>query len=226
MSAFHIKFEELPDTLGVLPLPGLMLLPGCYLPLNIFESRYISLIEDALANRRILALGQPCEVSYNGTGSQEKIPTDAQLYKIITAARLALFEETEDGRFQVHLKGLCRGVLEEEIITDSGFRKFNINWQKFEHDLEVLGQPFLNREIFFDVLKRFFDSHQIRTDWDSLRVASDEKLIALLAMAIDFDPAEKQALLEAKNWIERSEVLIALMEMSLRSGPNHRIYKQ
>ncbi|MEM7072373.1 MAG: LON peptidase substrate-binding domain-containing protein [Pseudomonadota bacterium] len=218
MAKFETEFEDLPEALGVFPLSGLLLLPRCVISLNLFEARYLALFEWAICNHRLMAIGQPKQPVGNDP--------DPALYDTITAARIVGFEETPEQHILVHLKGICRGKIGDELPLQDGFRRFKIDWSDFADDLTSTGRPFLERDDFFAMLRRFFTNHKIETDWDALQAAPDERLVAMLAMTIDFGPVEKQALLEADDWPKRAAILSALMEMSINHDQDGKNFMQ
>jgi len=206
-----LPHSELPDAIPVFPLPGALLLPRARLPLHIFEPRYLAMIEDTLKTpARLIGMIQPCEGQMGGASG---------LHMIGCAGRLTAFSETEDGRYMITLSGISRFRVLGEIEGFTPYRRCNVSWAGFDRDIgPVEKDPGLDREKFFPTLRNFFDTEELRTDWESLKEAEDELLINSLAMLCPFDPEDKQALLEAPSLETRRETLITLIEFNLRSG--------
>ena len=204
-----LTIADLPQTLAVFPLSGALLLPRSRLPLHIFEPRYIQMFEDALKSQtRLIGMIQPNAMSNNKA-----------LYAIGCAGRITQFSETEDGRFLITLTGISRYHIIEEISGFSPYRKCSINWSGFENDLGLSERNVdIDRAKLLKLLEKYFVSRGLSTDWDSLTQAEDELLVNSLSMLLDFDPQDKQVLLEAIDLNARYTNLITLLEFALRSG--------
>ena len=212
-----MHLSDLPDALPVFPLPGALLLPRARLPLHIFEPRYLQMLEDVLKTReRLIGMVQPRAASgpEAGSGSGER------LHRIGCAGRVTQFSETEDGRFLVTLTGISRFRLGEEIAGFTPYLRYRAHWAGFERDLgESETDRGFDRDRFLGLLERFFSARLLDTDWETLREAEDELLINSLSMLLDFEPEEKQALLEAPCLTTRRETLVTLLEFAMRGGP-------
>ncbi|ABG29778.1 ATP-dependent protease [Roseobacter denitrificans] len=206
-----IKASELPDTIAIFPLGGALLLPRSRLPLHIFEPRYLQMLEDALKTReRLIGMIQPNEVpGRGGTG----------LHTIGCAGRIMQFSETEDGRYLITLAGVSRFRVVKEIEGFTPYRRCDVVWDGFDRDLgpDETDTAF-QRQGFLKLLERYFDARQLSADWETLKEADDELLVNSLSMMLDFDPEDKQALLEAPSLTTRRETLVTLMEYQLRGG--------
>ncbi|MEM1073808.1 MAG: LON peptidase substrate-binding domain-containing protein [Pseudomonadota bacterium] len=206
-----LKAAELPQTIAVFPLTGALLLPRARLPLHIFEPRYLQMLEDALKTPgRLIGMIQPNEVpGRSGNG----------LHAIGCAGRIMQFSETEDGRYLITLGGVSRFRVAKEVEGFTPYRRCDVVWDGFDRDLgpEEKDAEF-NRAMFMKLLKRFFESRQLSADWDTLKDADDELLVNSLSMMLEFDPEDKQALLEAPSLSTRRETLITLLEYQLRGG--------
>ncbi|TDT73042.1 hypothetical protein BDE40_3223 [Litoreibacter halocynthiae] len=205
-----MKSADLPDTIPVFPLPGALLLPRARLPLHLFEPRYLQMFEDVLKTPdRMIGMVQP----HRGPKGEE------QLHAIGCAGRVTQFSETEDGRYMITLAGISRFRITEEVTGFNPYRKALVSWSGFERDMGAAeDDPDFDRAEFLSALERFFDAHDLRTDWDSLKDADTELLINSLSMLCPFEPEEKQALLEAPSLTTRRETLVTLIEFSLRGG--------
>ena len=203
---------DLPDTVSVFPLPGALLLPRSRLPLHIFEPRYLQMLDDALKTKeRLIGMVQP-----NPTQSDE-----GKLHLIGCAGRVTQFSETEDGRYLVTLTGISRFRVTSEVDAFTPYRRCAVSWDGFDRDLgKTEMDDGFHRTRFLTLLERFFSSRQLSTDWDSMKDADDELLVNSLSMLLDFDPEDKQALLEAPCLRTRRETLVTLIEFALRGGSN------
>ena len=206
-----IKPAELPKTIAIFPLAGALLLPRSRLPLQIFEPRYLQMIEDALkTDTRLIGMVQPNEMpGRDGNG----------LHQIGCAGRITQFSETEDGRYMVTLGGVSRFRVVEEIEGFSPYRRCDVNWAGFDRDLgEDEVDDSFDRVRFLDLLGRYFDTRGLSADWDTLKDAEDELLINSLSMMLEFEAEDKQALLEAPSLETRRETLVTLIEFAMRGG--------
>ena len=209
------KTIDLPDTIPVFPLSGALLLPRTRLPLNLFEPRYLQMLDDVLkTDHRLIGMVQ----SYDGPDGVNK------LHSIGCAGRITAFSETDDGRYMITLAGASRFRLIGEVDGFVPYRRARVNWEGFERDLgDVETDDTFDRQKFIDALGRFFDDQGLQTDWESLGEAEDELLINSLSMLCPFEPEDKQALLEAPSLTTRRETLTTLIEYSLRGGSSEEI---
>ncbi len=206
------SLADLPEAIPIFPLPGALLLPRARLPLNIFEPRYLAMLEDTLrSDHRLIGMIQPVAVPEGQEASK--------LHRIGCAGRVTAFQETEDGRYLITLSGVSRfrlGALRDGFAP---YLRATVDWTSFERDLgRAEKDPGFDRGGFLGTLARFFDSAQLSSDWDSLKGADVELLVNSLSILCPFDPEEKQALLEAPTLATRRETLVTLMEFALRSG--------
>jgi uncharacterized protein len=213
----RFRLQDLPETLPLFPLPGALLLPRSRLPLNIFEPRYLTMIDDAMkTEHRLIGMVQPLG----------KYPLQAagKVQRIGCAGRLTRLIETDDNRYLVTLTGISRFRVINELQGFQPYATAEVSWPSFERDLgSVEADSEFDRNQFLAVLERYFQSSKLAPDWDSLKLADEELLINSLSMLCPFAPEEKQALLEAPSLANRRETLQTLMEFSLlhagKSGP-------
>jgi hypothetical protein len=205
---FAVAFDELPKELIVFPLPGALLLPHGRLPLNIFEERYLNMVEDALAERRTFGMVQTRE-PHAGL-----VPEGAPLFDIGCAGRIISFAETGDGRVVLTLEGMCRFRILREAAPRRGYRRMNVDYASFRTDMDDDGWT-LDRDSFLELLRTYLDVRGIKIDWEALSRAPDRLLVATLGMMCPFDLKEKQALIEAQGVQEMTDVLRSLMQMSI-----------
>ena len=207
MAAFHPPRDALPDAFAIFPLPGALLLPRGKLPLNIFEPRYLAMIEDSLANRRLLAMIQPdpnARPSEHGPG----------LYQAGCLGRVSSFSETDDGRFLITLSGLTRFAVAEELPGQRGYRRVRPDYTAYPGDLDLSPEASgVEREALLIALKAYFAGQKFDANWDAIRRMPDESLVVTLSMVCPFEPAEKQALLEAPTEADRAATLLTLLQM-------------
>jgi hypothetical protein len=209
--ARRFSLADLPESIPVFPLPGALLLPRGRLPLNIFEPRYLAMLEDALkTEHRLIGMVQPFE-------ARDGQPP--RLRRIGCAGRVSAFSETEDGRYLITLAGISRFRVKEEIEGFQPYRRVRADWTDFARDLgRGEEDPGFDRERFLGTLAQFFSVAQLSSDWDTLREADAEMLINSLSMLCPFEVEEKQALLEAPTLSNRRETLLALMSFAIAAG--------
>jgi Lon protease-like protein len=212
MAGRYHSIADLPQTIGVFPLSGILLLPRGQLPLNVFEPRYLTLVDTAMAGNRLIGMIQPVE-------HEEKTLTPS-LSAIGSAGRLTSYRETDDGRYLITLTGICRFKVMEELSVTTPFRQVQADFAPFVSDLVVQDDGDFPRERLLAALKDYLSKRDLKADWRSVMSAPAEILVNALAMLCPFEPAEKQALLEAPGWQERVSTLVALLEMAAAaSGP-------
>jgi Lon protease-like protein len=200
--------SALPKTLPVFPLSGVVMLPHARLPLNVFEPRYLSMVQDVLGHPdRMIGIIQPTEPEEQGKAPQ-------QLYKVGCAGRITSFTETEDGRFLIGLTGACRFAVGEELKTTAPYRIVRPEWQNFLYDLDQSEDTEIDRKRLIAVLQDYFRQQEIPADWNAIQSTTDDMLISSLVMICPLAPNEKQALLEAGDLHSRAEMLTALLEMA------------
>jgi Lon protease-like protein len=202
-SPFDPGFADLPTTLPIFPLPGVLLLPGGRLPLNVFEPRYLAMTRAALAGARLIGMVQPRDP--DAPGQQPEVQ------KVGCAGRIVSFAETDDGRYLITLSGLCRFAIMGELPLEDGFRKVVPDWTPYAADLEPMAMS-VDRIRLIGALRAFFADQPVRIDWKAIEETADDRLIVSLAMLCPFEAAEKQILLEAPSPSERARVMIALLE--------------
>jgi uncharacterized protein len=212
---FSTGVDDLPATLPVFPLPGVLLLPGGRLPLNIFEPRYLAMFDDALASNRLIGMIQPV--------ANQDHATVPELCGTGCAGRIVQFSETEDGRYLLTLLGVARFDAAREVDSMRGYRRIIPEWSPYHGDLDPAGDPNIDRGRFMTVLRSYFTGKGIKADWEAIERTDDSQLVTTLAMLCPFDPTEKQALLVASEARERAEIMMALMEMAVHptDGTEH-----
>jgi len=211
LTGFHPELSDLPLEFPVFPLTGALLLPGGRLPLNIFEPRYLAMVEDSLAAGRLFGMVQPDRRLAHGD-------TGPGLYRTGCLGRISSFSETDDGRYLITLSGLIRYTIVEEIEPARGYRRVRAALAGFAADLtesaaEEGDLPF-DRAHLLDALRRYFAHAGVEANWEAIGAMPDAALVVSLCMACPFDAEEKQALLEARDGAERARALLALLEIN------------
>ena len=201
---------DLPHVIPVFPLPGALLLPRGQMPLNIFEPRYLAMIDDAMADRhRLIGMIQP-DTAHPG---REDKPN---LYKIGCVGRITQLAETGDGRYLIELTGVARFRIVDEPSVLTPYRQCSVDYQGFADDfLARKGEEAVDREALLKALASFLKANKLNADWDGIEKAPNEALVNALAMMSPYEAAEKQAMLEAPDLKTRAEILVALTEIEL-----------
>ena len=189
-----MKKEDLPKTISVFPLSNFIIFPKTSVPLNIFEPRYIDMINDSMKSNKLIGMIQPMN-------SEDTDNMKPKLYKIGCLGKITSFRETEDGRYLIELKGLIRFEINKELETNKKYRECEITFEKFHNDLETQKAElkFTDLELIFKDLKTLFEKRGFIINWKELEKQSLDETINALAMASPFSLEEKQVLLEAKN---------------------------
>jgi Lon protease-like protein len=197
----------LPSEFPVFPLNGALLLPRGRLPLNIFERRYLAMVDDALGAGRIFGMVQPnpkLRTDDNGPG----------LYRIGCLGRLSSFSETDDGRYLITLTGLSRFEIVSELPGRRGYRRVRGNVERFTEDLDLPGGGSgFDRNELLAALRAYFSRRGFDANWDAISQMEDDALVVTLCMVCPFEPVEKQALLEADTPADRAQALLALLRI-------------
>ena len=205
MAQGYIKAIELPQVIPVFPLPGSILLSRGQLPLNVFEPRYLNMVDDAMAGDRIIGLIQPL------ISAPEPQPP---LARVGCAGRITSFNETSDGRYLITLTGISRFRIAAELPSKSPYRQVRAAFEDYAADLtSPAEEPDFDRDGFLDALRGYLAHRSMDIDWDTAESAPMEALVNSLSMALPFEPAEKQALLEARGLMDRAQALTALLRI-------------
>jgi Lon protease-like protein len=202
VTPFAQRFEDLPVEIPVFPLSGVLLLPRGRLPLNIFEPRYLAMVDDALKGDRLIGMIQP-------------MAEPPAVFSVGCAGRIVSFTETDDGRYQLVLAGLCRFRIVRELAMQRGYRRVQPGWQSFAADLNHETCERFDRARFTRILQAYFRRQGLSADWAAIESTPDERLLTSLAMICPFEPQEKQALLEAPTLSERAQIMLTLLEMAV-----------
>jgi Lon protease-like protein len=201
---------DLPEIIPVFPLSGALLLPRGQMPLNIFEPRYLAMIDDALRDgHRLIGMIQP-DVTHS---SDSERPS---LFKVGCIGRITQLAESGDGRYIIELTGVSRFEVVEEVAASTPYRQCRVDYFPFVDDFTARkGEDEVDREALLEALTEFLKANHLKVDWEGIESAPNEALVNALAMMSPYGPAEKQALLEAPDLKTRAEVLVAVTEMDL-----------
>ena len=210
MNAEYRGPSDLPQIIPVFPLAGALLLPRGQLPLNIFEPRYLAMIDDALRDgHRLIGMIQP-------DSAHEAARAKPPLYKIGCVGRITQIAESGDGRYILELTGVARFQLEEELKVKTDYRQAKVSYAPFADDFVARkGEDEVDREALMRALTDFMNANDMKADWDDIEQAPTEALVNGLSMMSPYGPPEKQALLEAPDLKTRAELLVAITEIEL-----------
>jgi hypothetical protein len=213
MNAVYRGPADLPGTIPVFPLPGALLLPRGQMPLNIFEPRYLEMIDEAFrSGQRLIGMIQP-DTAHPGPEGKPN------LYKIGCVGRITQLAEAGDGRYLIQLTGVCRFRVEHELAVTTSYRQCQVSYADFADDFVARkGEDEVDRTSLLVALGDFLKANDLKADWDGIENAPNEALVNALAMMSPYGPAEKQALLEAPDLKTRAEILVAVTEIELAKG--------
>ena len=203
---FIAPYDQLPVTMPVFPLPGAIVMPGSDLPLNIFEPRYLNMVNDALGSHRMIAMIQPDP----DAGDKDRFCHTG------CAGRITQYRETSDGRIEIVLRGVCRYDLDQVLSTTRGYRLIVPDWARFsgdyaDHEAELREE----HDRLVRALKRYFEANRLETDWSELEQLPTLKLMNSLSMVLPFSERDKQALLETIAPADQLFTFIALLGSGL-----------
>jgi uncharacterized protein len=211
MNAVYRGPEAVPAVIPVFPLPGALLLPRGQMPLNIFEPRYLAMIDDALrSGDRLIGMIQPDPAH---PGADQAKP---HLFHVGCVGRMTQFAESGDGRYLIQLTGIARFRVEEELSVTTLYRQCRVTYQPFADDfIARKGEDAVDRKALLRALTAFLKANNLKADWEGIENAPNEALVNALAMMSPYDAAEKQAMLEAPDLKTRAEILVAVTEIEL-----------
>jgi Lon protease-like protein len=203
----------------VFPLRGAILLPRATLPLNVFEPRYLEMLDDVMAGDRLIGIIQP---AVSDLLDDDESPRDSvDLRRVGCVGRVTSYQEVDDVRRMITLTGIVRYDVLDEAATDLQYRVMSVSYDRYANDLnEGLGEEMVDRPNLLRVLRSYLDANRLEADWSAIQRASSEFLINALCVMSPYGPEEKQALLEAQDLKRRADVLVALAEMELASSGN------
>ncbi len=202
---------RLPTEFAVFPLSGALLLPRGKLPLNVFEPRYLRMVDDALSTGRVIGMIQP-------DPTRGDTPSGPALYRVGCLGRLSSFSETDDGRYLITLTGTSRFAVLVELELHRGYRRVRADVARFALDLDDAPTPLLDRDDLLAALRAYFVAQGFDANWDAIEEMPDDALVTTLAMVCPFEPPEKQAILEAPTEADRAATLLALLRMGAHAA--------
>ncbi|MEN5081766.1 LON peptidase substrate-binding domain-containing protein [Bosea sp. TWI1241] len=212
MNAVYRGPDDCPVVVPLFPLEGALLLPRGQMPLNVFEPRYLAMVDEALRTHRLIGIIQP-EPDSDGQGAAPP------LVGVGCLGRITQFAETGDDRYLITLTGVSRFRLVEELSVTTPYRQARVDYTLFAVDFEArAGEEEVDRTGLVQALRSFAKANELKIDWKSVNEAPNEALVNALSMMCPFGPREKQALLEAPSLKHRAEVLVAITEIELARG--------
>lgn len=212
MNAVYRGPRDCPEVIPIFPLPGALLLPRGQMPLNIFEPRYVEMIDDAMRSDRLIGMIQPDAEAESGAAP-------SKLFKVGCAGRITQLAESGDGRYLLTLTGVARFRVVEELSTTTPYRQVRTDFGSFGNDFVARsGEDDVDRDGVIEALRQFVKVMEIEVDWRGVEQAPNEALVNALCMMTPFGVREKQALLEAPDLKSRAEALIALTEIEIMRG--------
>lgn len=210
---------DLPPRIPVFPLRGAILLPRATLPLNVFEPRYLEMLDAVMSGDRLIGIIQPAVA--DAAEYEESPRNSVDLRRVGCVGRVTSYQEVDEGRRMITLTGIMRYDVIDEAVTDLPYRVMSVSYDRYASDLnEGLGEEFVDRANLLRVLRSYLDANRLEADWSAIQRASSEFLINALCVMSPYGPEEKQALLEAQDLKRRADVLVALAEMELASSGN------
>ena len=210
MNKVYAGPEDLVEVIALFPLPGALLLPRGQMPLNIFEPRYLEMVDDALrSEHRLIGMIQP-DAAHPGP------ETRPNLYRTGCVGRITRLAETGDGRYLIQLTGIARFRVEEELTVATPYRQCRVSYAAFLDDfIPRKGEDAVDRESLLQALSGFLKANDLKADWEGIEKAPNEALVNALAMMSPYGPAEKQAMLEAPDLKTRADILVAVTQFEL-----------
>ncbi len=206
---------NLPEVMSVFPLESALLLPHSQLPLNIFEPRYIALVDAALSGNRTIGMVQPRDPNAQGD--------TPEVYDIGCTGRLTTFQEYDDGRYFITLSGLGRFEIVEELATTTPYRQFKVDYSRFlKEDTSTGTELKADRDRFMQIIHAYVDIQGFSVNWDMIEQTDTMTLVNAGATLVPWEASEKQALLEAPDMQSRYEVLVTLYEMAIAQATGSR----
>ena len=207
----YCNITDLPTIIPVFPLTGALLLPRTRQPLNVFEPRYLAMVDAAMDHQRVIGMVQP-------RNPGEDMAKKPALADVGCVGRITDYSETDDGRYLITLTGIARFRVSGERETTTPYRQVAADYTRFADDLLSTEDPPIPRSRLLSALKPYLSDRAMQTDWKSIEEAPAETLVDALCMLCPFEPSEKQALLEAPGLRERADALITLIEIANASA--------
>ena len=210
-----MKFKDLPKKIAVFPLSSAIFFPGTILPLNIFEERYLNLVNDSIKNRRIFGMVQP---KRNKSVELNK-KSEPELYSIGCLGKIINFSETEDNRLIITLLGLCRFKIVNALSNDKLYKEFIVDYSGFENDLDTsdISKTKIDIDSLITKVKLYFKKKNYLLDWNILKEMNQSQLIDTICMISPLSVEEKQKLLESKKIDDKLLVLNEILNFNLKS---------
>ncbi|AGA88935.1 peptidase S16, lon domain protein [Thioflavicoccus mobilis 8321] len=207
---FFPQYNDLPSQLPIFPLAGAVVMPGVQLPLNIFEPRYLNMVNDALAGDRLIGMVQP-----RSETADDEVP---QIHRVGCAARITSYSETNDGRLVLVLTGVCRFHVRRELESQRGYRRVEPDWERFTVDFHRSEADVVDRNGFLSSLHAYCNLRHVEIPWDDAKKMPIQDLVDLLCAHLPLEPEDKQALIETLDVRDRAQLMRGLMDMASASS--------
>jgi len=206
--------KDFPDEIAIFPLSNAIFFPNTVLPLNIFEPRYKKMTEDALSNNKLIGMVQT---------KNYKNVIKPEVFNVGCLGKIETHSKTVDGRYLINLTGLIRFKILDELETDLPYRKFKVSYEDYLEDLEKIKfSDKINVIDLIDKTRKFFKIHQLSTDWKVVEKVEPDQLVNSLSMICPFSVSEKQTLLEAKNLVERTNLINQIINFYILGNNNQQ----
>jgi Lon protease-like protein len=203
---FITQFQQLPDTIPIFPLAGAIVMPGAQLPLNIFEPRYLNMIEDSMASHHLIGMVQPHDEPENNKN---------KVFNTGCSGRISFYNETPDGRIEIILTGVCRFDIGEELKTIRGYRLVTPLWSRFESDYDPASSTLLKeRKRVETTLERYLLANDLQTDTEQLKQLPTDLLVNVLTTSLPLPHGDKQSIVETVSMSERLQLLVSKLDLS------------
>jgi Lon protease-like protein len=211
---FLPSFDRLPSTLPIFPLQNALVLPGAQMPLNIFEPRYLEMVQDSLASHHLIGMVQPLD--------EQPFQESQEVHKTGAAGRISSYRETEDGRIEIILTGVCRFDIKQEIPSDHGYRVVQPEWQRFVSDYEfsTLDEE-RDKPVFYAALDNYLEANNLEMNRDALEELPFAQVLNVLTTLLPIPHTDKQTIVETVTFSERYLLLSSTIERMSSGGDSH-----
>lgn len=211
---FLPSFERLPSTLPIFPLQNALVLPGAQLPLNIFEPRYLEMVQDSLASHHLIGMVQPM--------NEQPFQATPEVYQTGSAGRITSYRETQDGRIEIILTGVCRFDIKQELSSTRGYRVVAPEWHRFASDYEFASlDEERDKPTFFASLDAYLEANDLEMNRDALEELPFAQVLNVLTTLLPIPHQDKQTILETVPFSERYLLLSSSIERMSSGGDSH-----
>lgn len=210
---FITQYQHLPNTIPIFPLAGAIVMPGAQLPLNIFEPRYLNMIEDAMSRHHLIGMIQP---------QNEQDGAVQQLFDTGCSGRITSYNETTDGRIEIILTGVCRFDIMQELSSTRGYRLIAPSWKRFKADYESIDTVLKEeRKLLDTTLVHYLNANNLQADIEQLKLLPSDLLVNILSTSLPLAANDKQSIIEAVSIHDRLRLLITKLKLSSYPSNTH-----